>query len=78
MTTIEYRNSFHNTSVRVRVDDAAVCEDGNGLQARLSKSQQRRVERELCGMSDCCCGGHGNYRPPLTDDGWVMGGLVVE
>lgn len=44
--TIEIRNTFHNTSVRVRVPVGG----GN-----LSAHQMRRVNRALCGMSDCRC-----------------------
>lgn len=78
MTTIEFKNSFHNTKVRVQVaDEDFVRDEQNGNQVRLSKSQQRRVERALCGMADCCCAGHGNYRRPLTDGGWAEGGVEV-
>lgn len=44
--TVELTNGFHHTSVRVRVRDGWL----------LSASQRRRATRELCGMSDCCCG----------------------
>jgi hypothetical protein len=43
--TITLTNDFHGTSVTLRV---------NG--DRLSAGQMRRMRRELCGMSDCCCG----------------------
>ena len=76
MKTIEYRNSFHNTSVRVRV--ACVSYRNGDPEEQLSKSQQRRIERELCGNPDCCCGGHSNYSKPLTDDGWTFAGRVIE
>ena len=78
MITIEYYNSFHNSTARVRVSEDKIHQDGNGLQAQLSPSQQRRVQKCLCGMSDCCCGGHGNYWPPLGDSGWCLGGRIVD
>ena len=74
-TTIEYRNSFHNTVCRVRVTE--VRETSDGLQAKLSKRQQQRVQRELCGIKDCYCGGHANFWPALNDSGWCEGGLIV-
>jgi len=40
-------NDFHNSSVTVNVP-------ANGL---LSVGQTKRVYRELCGISDCQCGG---------------------
>lgn len=40
-------NDFHSTSVTVVVP-------ADGI---LSVSQTKRVYRELCGMSDCTCGG---------------------
>ena len=68
MKTIELKNSFHNTSVRVRVPDS-VAEAGQGeawlyFQEPVStgratgaeKARLRRVRRALCGMSDCSCG----------------------
>jgi hypothetical protein len=80
MRTIEYRNTFHNTSVRVRVRVTDLVES-NGqdpLRVRLSPAQVRRVRWELCGISDCCCGSHSNFSPPLSDSGWCEGGRVVE
>ena len=44
--TATLRNDFHDTRVNVRV-----LEDG-----RLSKTQVRRIRRELCGIHDCRCG----------------------
>lgn len=41
---ITITNDFHNTEARVR-----------GLE--LSPATVRRVRRELCGISDCTCGG---------------------
>jgi hypothetical protein len=44
---VDLHNDFHNTWVRVRV---------SGCPATLSAHQTRRVDRALCGMSDCLCG----------------------
>jgi hypothetical protein len=45
MTKITVTNDFHNTSINLQVKGDT-----------LTRSQMRRVNRELCGMSDCCCG----------------------
>lgn len=45
MTTVELRNDFHHSAVRVRA---------TGL---LSEVATRRVYRELCGIRECTCGG---------------------
>ena len=75
MKTIEYKNSFHNTSVRVRVADENSVSNGNGQQTRLSRSQQRRVQKALCGMHDCMCP-LGIYLP-LDESGWCEGGIEI-
>jgi len=49
MKTITLRNSFHNTTARVRIYP--------DTQTLLTASTVRRLRRELCGMSDCRCGG---------------------
>ena len=41
-------NGFHNTSARVLVEPR--------VGARVSARVMRRAGRDLCGMSDCCCG----------------------
>ena len=41
-------NPFHNTETFVRV---------GSTWTQLSQSQMRRVQKVLCGMKDCCCGG---------------------
>lgn len=76
MTMIEYRNSFHRTAVCVRVAQRpAACDE---LCVKLSARQQRRVEKELCGISGCQCGSQSNYHPSLDDSGWTYGGRIVE
>lgn len=54
MPTITLRNDFHNSEVSVRV---------RSLPATLSPWQTKRVDRELCGNSDCQCG---NIRGPQS------------
>lgn len=46
-TLIRLQNDFHNTAYCIRVRE---------LPHQLTDSQHRRVERALCGMSDCTCG----------------------
>ncbi len=43
---ITLTNTFHNTSVNVKVDEGQP----------LSLSQTRRASRALCGVADCKCG----------------------
>ena len=45
---ITLRNSFHNTSYDVKV---------SALPARLSIERSRAIQRALCGVADCRCGG---------------------
>jgi len=52
--TTTLSNDFHNSTCEVR---AEVDVDSDGSQTLpLTKSQWRRVNRELCGMDDCDCG----------------------
>jgi len=69
MNTIELKNSFHGTSVRVRTEAEDAGEAWLEIQAAVyatgrptaaAKRGLRRVERTLCGMSDCQCG---TFRP---------------
>ena len=84
MKTVEYRNSFHNTSARVRVPDDEISHGGEcEPMALLSKRQIRRVERALCPRADCKCGGHDNLHPGLSEANsfgrvWCGGGRVIE
>jgi len=48
ITTITLKNDFHRTAVNVQL---------RGGQTILTKSQMRRVNRTLCGVTDCKCGG---------------------
>lgn len=52
---ITLRNDFHNTEVRVRVKGESPW--------KLSIGQTRRIDQELCGMTECQCGG---IRGPQT------------
>lgn len=47
-------NDFHGTSVNVRAE--VMCH-GVHCEIALTDSQWSRVNRKLCGMSDCACGG---------------------
>lgn len=79
LTTIEYRNTFHNTACRVRVDSSLVADDPQeGLQARLSKSQIARVYSTLCGMGGCRCGSHQDFTESLDYSGWCRGGRIAD
>ena len=55
-------NDFHGTSATVQVAPAG---------QQLSASQQRRVEKALCGMDDCLCG---TLRGPQDSlpSGWLV------
>ena len=46
---ITLKNDFHRTEVRVRVQ--------GGSPWKLTLRQSQRVDRELCGMTECRCGG---------------------
>lgn len=54
-------NDFHDTRVTVRP-----ANDGT-----MTSRQVRRARRELCGMSDCCCGGY------LHERGYQPRGLEI-
>lgn len=45
---ITIKNDYHNTSASVRVES---------LPAILSRQQMYRVQRKLCGIAGCACGG---------------------
>ena len=65
MRTIELKNDFHKTSIRVRVPESW-ADDPNGgawmnIQQAATTSNKwartlRRIENTLCGMQDCTCG----------------------
>ena len=44
---VKLSNDFHKTVVRLNTTEGKA----------LSQSQIRRARKELCGISDCCCGG---------------------
>ena len=54
MRTYTIRNDFHGSSVNVRCE--GVSHYPGECTIYLSKSQIKRVNRALCGMSDCQCG----------------------
>jgi len=55
MSIYTLRNSFHGTSVNVR------CEGRQHIYSEVvitpTQRQWRRIEKTLCGVSDCTCGG---------------------
>ena len=55
MSIYTLRNSLHGTSVNVRCDGVQHIYDE--VVITPTKRQWRRIERTLCGMSDCTCGG---------------------
>jgi len=65
--TVTLSNDFHNSSVVVRVPH-------NGV---LSPSTTKRVYRELCGISDCTCGGIRGSQE-LIPDGWCVDTYSVQ
>ena len=57
---ITLKNEFHNTETRVRAQ----------IGDTLTGNQMSRAARNLCGFSDCVCGGEAGQRGPQhTDDG---------
>ena len=62
MVTIELINEFHGTTARIRPR----------LDRTVSRRTERRVWRELCGMTDCGCGSVRGGRYYLTEirDPW--------
>ena len=72
---ITLHNDFHNTSVDL------IAKDG-----KLTESQMKKAQRELCGCEGCTCSGEFGYRGPQEIDGIepvydsragkVVGGIV--
>ena len=57
---ITLKNEFHNTETRVRAQ----------IGDTLTGNQTYRAARNLCGISDCVCGGEAGQRGPQhTDEG---------
>ena len=67
-------NDFHHTEVMIRVRE---------LPHTITASQHRRIERALCGMSDCRCGTirgpqyHGDTRLELETEPDIFGDLQL-
>lgn len=59
---ITLKNNFHNTEVQVRTTEGKV----------LTKNQLRRIEKTLCGISECTCGivRDDEYRLEPVGNGW--------
>ena len=60
-------NDFHNSQVTVRIPEDGV----------LSAATTKRVYRELCGSSDCECGGI-RGKQELLPDGWCVDSYSVQ
>lgn len=59
-----FTNEFHRTGIKIEAIETALCgpEGLETLCAYFSGAQLKKVGRELCGISGCCCGGwSGNY-----------------
>lgn len=55
MTTITLTNDFHNTSANVR---PTLIKDGRYAgYYKISRKTAMRLRNELCGNSECTCGG---------------------
>ncbi len=65
MTKITLTNDFHSTAVALVV---ANHEPGDSV--IISASQYHRAHRELCGVTECRCGGA--YRNRLSDRGYTL------
>lgn len=60
----KFTNDFHRTEIEIQAIETAVCgpEGLETLCAYFSSAQLKQVGHELCGISDCCCGGwSGHY-----------------
>lgn len=62
---VTLKNKFHNTEVVVRSATADPAQTWINIQMAVyavnhptnaAKARLRRVEKALCGLSDCCCG----------------------
>ena len=62
-------NDFHNSEVDILVDPDQISEYETDLEVAPTLGQLRRVRRELCGFSDCTCGG---VRGPQQHDGRTL------
>lgn len=74
---VDFNNDFHNTEstgigkitgIFEQQDNAGNTE--KTYRIYFSEGTLKKVERELCGMSDCTCGGtgRGTYRVRVTGD----------
>ena len=60
-------NDFHNTEARTRLSNeelvALQYRIYNGTASDADKQTRRRLHNQLCGSSDCTCGGTFGQRP---------------
>jgi hypothetical protein len=63
MAKIRMTNDFHNTFIDLYVKGDT-----------LTRYQMHRVREELCGMSDCACGGVRGSQEFEYDHEWILDG----
>ena len=76
---IEFHNTFHNTTARVRVANEDYRPDPHGgmPEVRLSQHQIRRVQNKLCSNHECKCHNHQNFFATIDNSGLCWGGTIV-
>jgi hypothetical protein len=52
---ITLKNSFHNSTARVRISRPAAMAHYHRNAFNISPSQERRAWRKLCGIESCTC-----------------------
>jgi len=64
MKMLELKNTFHNTTVKIRIDRCP---------GWISKRSRQRAKRKLCGIKGCICSNEFGERPSVHqitgDDG---------
>lgn len=53
---IKLENSFHGTSILVRVQSADLLREDPYLLTKSQKATVRRIRKQLCGIKNCQCG----------------------
>jgi len=66
MATITLTNSFHNTEANVR--PVLITEGRFAGKYKISKATAKRLQRTLCGVSGCTCGGEFGQREAMKID----------
>lgn len=50
-------STFHNSSVRLNINENQVVTTWGKQAVELTHYQTERADKALCGVSDCACGG---------------------